>query len=67
MTQKELDAAVAVAKAALAEIHVFGQPASKYIPDDKLVGVVQDALQAAEDVRRAAEAAAKEKAEGKGT
>lgn len=52
MTQKELDAAVAVAKKALEAVVVFGQSAGKFISDEQLTNVVQDALQAAEDVRR---------------
>lgn len=54
MTRKELDAAVAVARNALSGVRVMGMAASSFINDEQLRNVVQDALQAAEDVRKAA-------------
>ena len=56
MTQKELDAALAVARRHLVGIRVMGMAASSFVTDEQLTAVVQDALQAAEDVRRNAKA-----------
>jgi hypothetical protein len=52
MTQRELDAAFDVARRAVNAITLMGMSAGKYISDQQLKDVVQDALQAAEDVRK---------------
>ena len=52
MTQQELDAAFAVARKEVDKVTVMGMSAGKYITDQVLKDVVQDALQAAEDIRR---------------
>jgi hypothetical protein len=52
MTRRELDAAIAVAKRALAGVRVMGMSAAGFVTDQQLSDIVQDALQAAEDVRK---------------
>jgi hypothetical protein len=52
MKQSELDAAFKVARQAVDAVQVFGMSAGKHISDQQLRDLVQDCLQAAEDVRR---------------